>query len=185
MLQAELGRWSWTLRTHECLCHEDPAAHAPPVPPDCWAQAEQGPGPHGQHCSGEQPGPFPLLPDSAALHLQPHGAPGLLLGPSAALTLGPAVLTPPPAQPTLPGSGDQQSPFPELSAFLLCPPAPPQPPEQKQPVRLRPGTPFSPSLAPELAVGQGQQQTVSAATGGLGEEPSLAFPLLTSAQVRL
>lgn len=186
-LRDELVSWSRALQAHECLYLTDCTARLPPVAPGCWGPAEQppGPAPHGQHHSWEQPGLFPPPPGSSTPGLQsPHSAPSFLLSPPSSLPLGPAV------QLTSPSGASQLSPLSELSALLPCPAAPPQSLGQKQPLKVKPETsPFSPSLALELAILQGQEQPVSAAVDRLDEDPDpqplLAFPLLSSAQVHL
>ncbi|KAM6161337.1 basic leucine zipper transcriptional factor ATF-like 2 [Erethizon dorsatum] len=201
-LQAELVQWSQTLHLHEHLCPRDCTPRLAPEPPNCWGQARWLPAqlaPQGQHSCQEQPGlfqtPISCLP-AQRLHPdpQPQDPCGRLPSPLSLLSLGPAVVTLPPAQ-TSPSHAPSASPTgpsllgssPKLSVPLPSPPAhaaPPQPLGQVSPNRGKMGS----SLGPEYLQGREHKTGPSAAdwpgpAADPSRQPLLAFPLLASAQV--
>lgn len=204
-LQAELEQWTRTLQLHERLCGPDCASRLA----GCWGLAEQPLGPpaaHGQHGCLKQQGLFQTpvsSPSAQQLSPGPHSqdSSGLLPPLLPLLSLGPAVVTAPPAQlsprpdllasPTGPGLLETSS---KLSPLLPSPPVQPAPPQSlglEHPPRGKLGSsPHNPSAAPGPACLQprGQKPVLSAADWlGPAVEPSphllLAFPLLSSAQV--
>ncbi|XP_053416972.1 basic leucine zipper transcriptional factor ATF-like 2 [Nycticebus coucang] len=199
-LQSELAWWSQTLHMHECYC-------LAPESPSCWDQAERPhiPTPQRQQGCQEQPGLFqPPVCSLPAQQLspgpQPAGSPGLLTSPMPLLTLSPTMVTIPPAQLprssvlsatgfSLPGSSYK------LSALLpssTVQPAPLQPIELEHSIEGRLGySPCNPSGALRLAGQQSREHKLAFSAAdwqGLGVDssphPVLAFPLLSSAQVR-
>ncbi|KAF5928190.1 basic leucine zipper transcriptional factor ATF-like 2 isoform X2 [Diceros bicornis minor] len=207
-LRAELAWWSRTLCVHERLCPMDCVSCLAPMPPSCWTQAEQPPGPvpHGQHGCLEQSGLFqtPLSSPSAqqlSPDPQPHGSPGPLLSPLPSLSLGSTAVTAssvqlsssPVESASLTGSSLLR-PSSKLNALLPSPPtqtSPPQPLGLEHRTRRKlESSPHSPLSALGLTCLQDREHKPVFSVAdlqGLDVDPSphplLAFPLLSSAQV--
>ncbi|XP_045711033.1 basic leucine zipper transcriptional factor ATF-like 2 isoform X4 [Phyllostomus hastatus] len=207
-LQSELAWWRRTWLVHERLCLTDRASCLAPLPPGCWGQAKQPPGPtpHRPQDGQQRPGPFqspassPSAPHKLSPELQPHGSPGLLLSPLPSMPLGltamtapPAQLSPSPVQPASPSGCSLLRPSSKLKALLPSSSAPAAP---QQPFGLEHLTreelvssPDSPLAALGLACPQDMDKPAfpAAAQQGPGMDlslhPLLAFPLLSSAQV--
>lgn len=207
-LQAELAWWGRALHMHERLCLMDCASCLAPLPSSCWSQARRplDPSPHRQHDCQEQLRLFqtPVSSSSAqqlSPDLQPHGSPGLVLSPLPSLSLGPTMITAPPAQlspspvqSASPSFSSLLRPSSKLKALLPSLSAQPAPQQPLGPEHLTRGklvsSPHSPSAALGLASLQdvGHKPAFSAADQpgqgvDLSPNPLLAFPLLSSAQV--